>query len=52
MRKGWVSLDRKGGYGKTRAKEADERGKSIDSHRVGGGDSALEPKIFSPFVSV
>ena len=52
VRKGWVSLGRTGGCRKTREMEPDERGKSIDSHQVGGDASTGGVKNFSPFVSV
>ena len=52
VRKGWVSLGRKGGYRKTRAKESDERWKAVASLWGEGVDSTGEVKNFSPFVSV
>ena len=52
VQKGEVSLGRKGGCRKTRRMEPDERGKSIDSHQVGGDASTGGVKNFSPFVSV
>ena len=52
MWKGQVSLGRKGGGRKTRAKEPDERWKAVDSLWGEGKDSTVGVKNFSPFVSV
>ena len=52
VRKGRVSLGRKGGGRKTRVKESDEQRKAVDSLWGEGVDSTGGVKNFSPFVSV
>ncbi len=45
-------MGRKGGYGKTRAKESDEQRKAVASLWGEGEDSTGGVKFFLPFVSV